>query len=61
MVRGMWQDYFTETNAIVFLVDAADPARLPEAKKELLQLLQDPALEKTPIAVFGNKCDLWVH
>ncbi len=39
--------------AIVFVVDAADPARWPEAQRELHGLL---ALD-IPVAVLGNKAD----
>ncbi len=37
----------------MFVVDAADPARLPEAQRELLGLLR----AGVPVAVFGNKVD----
>ena len=39
------------------MVDAADPARLEEAKTELDQLLGMQELKGVPVVVFGNKVD----
>lgn len=33
--RGMWERYCRKNDAIVFMVDAADPKKFPSAKKEL--------------------------
>ena len=67
--RTQWARYLTsgpdessghvnESQAIVFVVDAADPARLPEAREELEGLLRDPRLHKTALLVFVNKMDV---
>ena len=37
--RRLWQDYFTTVDGVVYLVDAIDRGRFPEAKKELDALL----------------------
>lgn len=31
-MRSMWEKYYTETNAVIFVVDSADTSRLDEAK-----------------------------
>lgn len=31
-MRSMWEKYYTEANAVIFVVDSADVSRLDEAK-----------------------------
>jgi GTP-binding protein SAR1 len=49
---------FSQVNAIVYLVDAADRDRFPESKKELDALLSDDSLASVPFVVLGNKIDI---
>jgi GTP-binding protein SAR1 len=39
-------------------VDCADRERIPEAKKELDDILSNPELSKIPVLVLGNKIDM---
>ena len=57
--RKLWRDYFASgVDGVVFIVDAVDRARFPEAKKELDALLLSDELANVPFLVLGNKIDL---
>merc|ERR1711976_854460 len=56
--RSMWERYCRGVNAIVYVVDAADPKKFDTARKELYDLLKKPPLEGIPLLVLGNKNDL---
>eukprot|EP00052_Salpingoeca_macrocollata_P030713 m.320694 g.320694 ORF g.320694 m.320694 type:complete len:185 (-) comp24348_c0_seq1:81-635(-) len=56
--RSMWERYCRGVNAIVYMVDAADPSKMDAAKQELHALLEKPALQGIPVLVLGNKNDL---
>jgi ADP-ribosylation factor-like protein 8 len=56
--RTMWERYCRGVNAIIYMVDAANPDTLGAAKTELHNLLDKPQLLGIPVLVLGNKRDL---
>ncbi|KAF4731085.1 hypothetical protein FOZ63_028855 [Perkinsus olseni] len=56
--RRIWKDYYATVDGIIFLVDAADRTRFPEAAEELRHLMESPELQNVPIVVLGNKIDV---
>ena len=56
--RKLWSSYFPSVDAVVYLVDAMDRERFPEAKKELDALLSTDLLATTPLLLLGNKVDI---
>merc|ERR1712167_554325 len=57
-IRPYWKNYFENTDALVYVVDSSDRARLEEASMELQQLLEEDKLGGIPVLIFGNKQDL---
>lgn len=58
-IRGLWHHYFQNTDAIIFVVDSADPDRIEsEAQEELWKALNDQNLANVPLLVYANKQDL---
>ncbi|KAI8800350.1 ADP-ribosylation factor family-domain-containing protein [Cladochytrium replicatum] len=58
--RDLWQHYFHDTDAIIFVVDSADRVRACIARDELESILGNRAMQtrKVPILFFANKMDL---
>ncbi|KAJ7147507.1 P-loop containing nucleoside triphosphate hydrolase protein [Mycena crocata] len=59
--RSMWERYCHGVDAIVFIIDSADPEKFNTARFELHQLLGQQALTGVPLLVLGNKNDLEGH
>jgi GTPase SAR1 family protein len=57
-IRTYWRLYYTSTNGIIFVVDAADQDRFSIARQELHGVLQESELKGLPLLVFANKMDL---
>mmetsp|Transcript_7900 Transcript_7900/g.25294 ORF Transcript_7900/g.25294 Transcript_7900/m.25294 type:complete len:250 (-) Transcript_7900:132-881(-) len=58
IARRMWREYSKEADAVVYIVDAADRERFPEAALELHKLLAGALPPHVPVLVLGNKVDL---
>jgi ADP-ribosylation factor-like protein 3 len=58
-IRPYWRNYYDNTDALVFVIDSADRARLEEVNAELTRLLtEEDKLAGVPLLVFANKQDL---
>mmetsp|Transcript_166 Transcript_166/g.285 ORF Transcript_166/g.285 Transcript_166/m.285 type:complete len:181 (+) Transcript_166:52-594(+) len=57
-IRKLWRHYYQGTDAIIFVVDANDRERIPEAADELHRMLQDDLLRDAVLLIFANKQDL---
>ncbi|KAG5508133.1 hypothetical protein JKF63_05385 [Porcisia hertigi] len=57
-VRPYWRCYFSDTDAIIYVVDSTDRDRMGVAKHELYSLLDEDELSKSLLLVFANKQDM---
>ena len=57
-IRPYWRNYFNSTDAIIYVIDAADRRRMEEAGIELQQLLDEELLAGVPLLIYANKQDL---
>ena len=57
-MRSMWERYYDEASAVIFVLDASDMARLEEARRAYDTVRNHPTLRLVPLILFGNKSDL---
>ena len=57
-IRALWRYYFENSDAIIYVVDSADPDRMTEARETLHSMLADDALRGAHLLVLANKQDL---
>jgi len=57
-IRPFWRCYYPNTNAIIYVVDSADPDRIGDSKEELRLMLEEEELKGVTLLVFANKQDL---
>ncbi|CAJ1037356.1 ADP-ribosylation factor family/Signal recognition particle receptor beta subunit/50S ribosome-binding GTPase/Ras of Complex, Roc, domain of DAPkinase/Gtr1/RagA G protein conserved region/Ras family, putative [Leishmania lindenbergi] len=56
--RYYWRQYFKQADVIIYVVDAANPRRIHEARRELEHLLEEEKVAGVPMLFFANKQDL---
>ncbi|KAJ1955271.1 ADP-ribosylation factor protein 3, partial [Linderina pennispora] len=56
-LQGIWESYYRDGHALLFVIDSVDEERLGEAKQTLLRLMKDRELEGIPVLVLANKQD----
>jgi ADP-ribosylation factor 1/2 len=57
-IRALWQHYFENTDAVIYVVDSSDGQRLAEAREELEYVLGDDRVRNATLLVFSNKIDM---
>jgi small GTP-binding protein len=57
-IRPLWRHYFNNTDAVIFVVDSNDRARMKEARDELNKMFASELLSNAHLLVLANKQDL---
>ncbi|CAM6022671.1 unnamed protein product [Sphagnum balticum] len=57
-LRTIWEKYYEEAHAVLYVVDAATQSRFDDAKSALEKVLRHPDLQGAPMLIFANKQDL---
>jgi len=56
-LRPLWRHYFTNTDALIYVVDSADRDRIAYAREEFNSIINDPLMKNSVLLVFANKQD----
>ncbi|KAG1469963.1 hypothetical protein G6F56_002955 [Rhizopus delemar] len=56
-LQPIWERYYTECHAIVFVVDSKDPKRLEECRDTFEKMITNDAVEGVPVLMLANKQD----
>ena len=56
--RSVWDVYYMNTDAIVYVIDSIDDEYYEESKIQFHKMLNNPALKNATILIFANKQDL---
>eukprot|EP00096_Caligus_rogercresseyi_P011419 TRINITY_DN4487_c0_g1_i1.p1 TRINITY_DN4487_c0_g1~~TRINITY_DN4487_c0_g1_i1.p1 ORF type:complete len:181 (-),score=36.88 TRINITY_DN4487_c0_g1_i1:311-853(-) len=57
-IRPYWRCYYSNTDAIIYVVDSADRERIGISKEELLSMLEEEELSEAILLVMANKQDI---
>ncbi|KAG1924500.1 ADP-ribosylation factor-like protein 1 [Pimephales promelas] len=57
-IRPYWRCYYSNTDAVIYVVDSSDRDRMGISKSELVAMLEEEELKKAILVVFANKQDM---
>jgi ADP-ribosylation factor-like protein 1 len=57
-IRPYWRCYYSNTDAIIYVVDSMDRDRIGISKTELFAMLEEDELKNSILCVFANKQDI---
>ncbi|KAK1609380.1 hypothetical protein QYE76_033053 [Lolium multiflorum] len=57
-LRTIWEKYYDEAHAIVYVIDSASASTFEDTKSALEKALRHEDLQEAPLLIFANKQDL---
>lgn len=57
-IRPYWRCYYSNTDAIIYVVDSADGERIGISRQELVSMLDEEELKSAILLILANKQDL---
>ncbi|XP_013419271.1 ADP-ribosylation factor-related protein 1-like [Lingula anatina] len=57
-LQSLWDKYYAECHAVIYMVDGADRGRIVESKQTFDKMITSSALDSVPLLVVVNKQDL---
>ena len=57
-LQSLWDKYYAESHAVIYIVDSSDHERLDESKDAFDKMIVSEALEGVPLLLLANKQDL---
>lgn len=57
-LHSLWHKYFEDSHALIFVIDACDTHRFKEVHNAFEQVMDSEAVQRMPVLVVCNKCDL---
>ncbi|XP_078433451.1 GTP-binding protein 1 [Wolffia australiana] len=57
-LRTIWEKYYEEAHAVIYVIDAASPSRFEDSKSALEKVLRHEDLRGAPVLILANKQDL---
>uniref|UniRef100_A0A1D1XUY0 ADP-ribosylation factor-related protein 1 n=1 Tax=Anthurium amnicola TaxID=1678845 RepID=A0A1D1XUY0_9ARAE len=57
-LRTIWEKYYEEAHAVIYVIDATCPSRFEDSKSALEKVLRHEDLRGAPVLILANKQDL---
>ena len=57
-LRDLWHHYYSGSDAVIYVLDSSDEARIDLARETLENVISHPDMANCPVLVLANKMDV---